>query len=136
MFVKVRRVFTLLSVLFLLFLFILPSLYLKDRCAELDELCGQVLFAARSGDAVSAQRTYVVLRTRYEQMRRKAELFLNHGVMDDATVPLHEMDVYLKTGDTLLWRRRRSGFGWPSTACWPSRPEIYGCFCNFFATVL
>ncbi|MBQ6866629.1 MAG: hypothetical protein IJO15_07310, partial [Clostridia bacterium] len=57
--------------------------------------------AARSGDAVSAQRTYVVLRTRYEQMRRKAELFLNHGVMDDATVPLHEMDVYLKTGDTL-----------------------------------
>ena len=118
---KVRRVFTVLSVLFLLFLFIFPSLYLKDRCAELDELCGQVLFAARSGDAVSAQRTYVVLRTRYEQMRRKAELFLNHGViravgyhiqgaqnekkyskvMDDATVPLHEMDVYLKTGDTL-----------------------------------
>lgn len=101
MFVKVRRVFTVLSVLFLLFLFIFPSLYLKDRCAELDELCGQVLYAARSGDAVEAQRTYVALRNRYEQMRRKAELFLNHGVVDEATMPLYEMDVYLKTGDVL-----------------------------------
>ena len=101
MFVKVRRWFTLLSVLFLLLLFLLPSLYLNDRCGELDELCGQILYAARSGDAVTAQRTYVTMRTRYEQLRRRAELFLDHKVMDDATAPLYEMDVYLKTGDTL-----------------------------------
>lgn len=99
MFIKVRRAFTLLTVLFLLGLFTLPALYLRDRCAELNELCGQVLFAARSGDAVEAQRTYVALLTQYEALRRKAELFLNHTVMDDATAPLREMDVYLKTGD-------------------------------------
>ena len=38
MFVKVRRAFTVGAVLFLLFLFIVPSLYLRAQCAVLDRL--------------------------------------------------------------------------------------------------
>ena len=43
MFVKVRRVFTVCAILFLLGLFILPSRFLHSWCAELNELCDQVL---------------------------------------------------------------------------------------------
>ena len=110
MFVKVRRWFTLLSVLFLLLLFLLPSLYLNDRCGELDELCGQILYAARSGDAVTAQRTFVTMRTRYEQLRRRAELFLDHKVMDDASMPLALMGVYLQAGDHISLRAEAARF--------------------------
>ena len=39
MFVKVRRAFTALSILFLLFLFLVPSLYLRAQCAALEQLC-------------------------------------------------------------------------------------------------
>ena len=85
MFVKVRRAFTVGAVLFLLFLFIVPSLYLRAQCAVLDQLCDRVL----NGD----QAAYGALTKRYEAMRSRAELFLDHRVMDDATVPLELMGV-------------------------------------------
>ena len=92
MFVKVRRVFTVLSILFLLFLFIVPSLYLKDQCWALNQLCDQVV----TGDKAA----YGALKKRYEAMRRRAELFLDHKVMDDATRPLELMGVYLDVDDS------------------------------------
>ena len=96
MFVKVRRAFTVGAVLFLLFLFIVPSLYLRAQCAVLDQLCDRVL----NGD----QAAYGALTKRYEAMRSRAELFLDHKVMDDATVPLELMGVYLDAEDSLsLW---------------------------------
>lgn len=83
--------FTLCAVLFLLFLFIMPSLFLKERCAELNELCDRVL----TGDRAA----YDTLCMRYEAMRKGAELFLDHGVVDDATLPLELMGVYLAAED-------------------------------------
>lgn len=101
MFVKVRRTFTVLSVLFLLGLFLLPSLYLRDRCAALNGLCDAVLTDARSGDGPAAREAYGTLTEAYEAMRRKAELFMDHQVMDDATVPLVLMGVYLDAEDVV-----------------------------------
>ena len=63
MFVKVRRAFTVGAVLLLLFLFIVPSLYLGAQCAALDQLTDRVL----SGD----QAAYEALTKRYEAMRRE-----------------------------------------------------------------
>ena len=99
MFVKVRRAFTLSSILFLLGLFILPSLFLRQGCAQLDALCDRVLSDVRAGDAEAARGAYDELTARYEAMRKGAELFLDHRVMDDASLPLKQMGVYLKARD-------------------------------------
>lgn len=102
MFVKVRRAFTALSILFLLFLFIVPSLYLRDQCATLNALCDRVV----AGDTAA----YEVLKKRYEAMRGRAELFLDHRVMDDATRPLELMGVYLVSGDGASLRAAAAEF--------------------------
>lgn len=101
MFVKVRRAFTAGSILFLLVLFTLPSLYLKSRCRELSALGEQVLAYALAENNPAARETYGTMRERYEAMRGKAELFLDHRVMDAATLPLALMEVYLTAGDTV-----------------------------------
>ena len=92
MFVKVRRAFTAGAVAFLLFLFLVPSLYLRSQCEILGRLSDQVA----AGDTAA----YTALQARYEAMRRKAELFLDHKVLDDATVPLKLMGVYLDVDDS------------------------------------
>ena len=94
MFVKVRQAFTVGAILFLLMLFLLPSLYLKRECKALNQLCDRVV-SSRDGAA------YDQLRERYKAMRGKAELFLDHKVMDEATVPLELMGVYLDAGDAV-----------------------------------
>ena len=94
MFVKVRQAFTVGAILFLLMLFLLPSLYLKRECEALNQLCDRVV-SSRDGAA------YTELKGRYEAMRGKAELFLDHKVMDEATVPLELMGVYLDAGDAV-----------------------------------
>ena len=94
MFVKVRQAFTVGAILFLLMLFLLPSLYLKSECEALNQLCDRVV-SSRDGAA------YAELKDRYEAMRGKAELFLDHKVMDEATVPLELMGVYLDAGDAV-----------------------------------
>ena len=94
MFVKVRQAFTVGAILFLLMLFLLPSLYLKRECEALNQLCDRVV-SSRDGAA------YDQLRERYKAMRGKAELFLDHKVMDEATVPLELMGVYLYAGDAI-----------------------------------
>ena len=94
MFVKVRQAFTVGAILFLLMLFLLPSLYLKSECEALNQLCDRVV-SSRDGAA------YDQLRERYKAMRGKAELFLDHKVMDEATVPLELMGVYLDAGDAV-----------------------------------
>ena len=94
MFVKVRQAFTVGAILFLLMLFLLPSLYLKRECEALNQLCDRVV---SSRDRAA----YDQLRERYEAMRGKAELFLDHKVMDEATVPLELMGVYLDAGDAV-----------------------------------
>ena len=94
MFVKVRQAFTVGAILFLLMLFLLPSLYLKSECEALNQLCDRVV---SSRDRAA----YDQLRERYEAMRGKAELFLDHKVMDEATVPLELMGVYLDAGDAV-----------------------------------
>ena len=99
MFVKVRRVFTVGSILFLLALFTLPSLYLKTQCAALRELCDQVLLAKQADNAEAARAAYDSLSAQYERMRSRAELFLDHKVMDQATLPLQLMGVYLPEQD-------------------------------------
>ena len=101
MFVKVRRVFTVGSILFLLALFTLPSLYLKTQCAALRELCDQVLLAKQADNAEAARAAYDSLSAQYERMRSRAELFLDHKVMDQATLPLQLMGVYLDAGDAV-----------------------------------
>ena len=94
MFVKVRQAFTVGAILFLLMLFLLPSLYLKRECKALNQLCYRVV-SSRDGAA------YAELKECYEAMRGKAELFLDHKVMDEATVPLELMGVYLDAGDAV-----------------------------------
>ena len=94
MFVKVRQAFTVGAILFLLMLFLLPSLYLKRECEALNQLCDRVV-SSRDGAA------YDELKERYEAMRGNAELFLDHKVMDEATVPLELMGVYLDAGDAV-----------------------------------
>ena len=94
MFVKVRQAFTVGAILFLLMLFLLPSLYLKRECEALNQLCDRVV---SSRDRAA----YAELKERYEAMRGKAELFLDHKVMDEATVPLELMGVYLDAGDAV-----------------------------------
>ena len=94
MFVKVRQAFTVGAILFLLMLFLLPSLYLKRECEALNQLCDRVV---SSRD----RAVYAELKERYEAMRGKAELFLDHKVMDEATVPLELMGVYLDAGDAV-----------------------------------
>ena len=94
MFVKVRQAFTVGAILFLLMLFLLPSLYLKRECEALNQLCDRVV-SSRDGAA------YDELKERYVAMRGKAELFLDHKVMDEATVPLELMGVYLYAGDAI-----------------------------------
>lgn len=102
MFVKVRRAFTGGAVAFLLLLFILPSLYLREECAALNGLCDRVV----AGDTAA----YGALRERYEAMRSRAELFLDHQVMDDASLPLELMGVYLDAGDTASLRAAAAQF--------------------------
>ena len=109
MFIKVRRGFTLATVLFLLLLFLLPARFLRGWSEELNELCDQVLFLEQT-DASAAERAYGTLRTEYEMMRRVAELFLDHRVMDDATVPLELMGVYLSAGDGVSLRAAAAEF--------------------------
>ncbi len=99
MFVKVRRAFTVCTILVLLGLFTLPSLYLQDRCAALNDLCDRVLRDVQAGAGDDARMVYGALREQYEAMRRRAELFLDHRVMDDASLPLEQMGVYLTQGD-------------------------------------
>lgn len=94
MFVKVRQIFTVGAILFLLVLFLLPSLYLKQQCEVLNELCDRAV-------GTRDRAVYDELRERYEAMRGKAELFLDHKVMDDAAVPLELMGVYLDAGDAV-----------------------------------
>ena len=94
MFVKVRQIFTVGAILFLRVLFLLPSLYLKQQCGVLNELCDKVV-------DTRDRAAYNQLRERYEAMRGKAELFLDHKVMDDATVPLELMGVYLDADDAV-----------------------------------
>lgn len=86
--------FTVGAILFLLMLFLLPSLYLKQQCWVLNELCDKVV-------DTRDRAAYDQLRERYVAMRGKAELFLDHKVMDDATVPLELMGVYLSAGDAV-----------------------------------
>lgn len=103
MFVKVRRIFTVGAVLFLLLLFLLPSLYLKQQCRLLNELCDRVV-------STRDKAAYDELRERYEAMRGKAELFLDHKVMDDATVPLELMGVYLDAADAVSLKAAAAEF--------------------------
>ena len=110
MFVKVRRVFTLGAALFLLCLFTLPSLYLRDRCGALNSCVEQVLALDAAGDGAGAQAAYEALCGAYETMRTRAELFLDHRVMDDATAPLELMGVYLAGGDGLSLRAAAAEF--------------------------
>ena len=79
----------------------LLSLFLRDRCRELNELCDQVLENVEGGDALAARMAYGTLTDRYEAMRDCAELFLDHRVMDDATLPLEQMGVYLHAEDAV-----------------------------------
>ena len=60
MFVKVRRIFTVGAVLFLLLLFLLPSLYLKQQCRLLNELCDRVV-------STRDKAAYDELRERYSE---------------------------------------------------------------------
>lgn len=110
MFIKVRRVFTLGAAVFLLLLFTLPSLYLRDRCEALNGRAAQVLALNAAGDGAGAQAAYEALWAEYDAMRARAELFLDHGVMDDATVPLKLMGVYLSGGDGLSLRAAAAEF--------------------------
>ena len=103
MFVKVRQAFTVGAILFLLMLFLLPSLYLKRECEALNQLCDHVV-SSRDGAA------YAELKERYEAMRGKAELFLDHKVMDEATVPLELMGVYLDAGDAVALKAAATEF--------------------------
>ena len=103
MFVKVRQAFTVGAILFLLMLFLLPSLYLKRECEALNQLCDRVV---SSRDRAA----YDQLRERYEAMRGKAELFLDHKVMDQATVPLELMGVYLDAGDAVALKAAAAEF--------------------------
>ena len=103
MFVKVRQAFTVGAILFLLMLFLLPSLYLKRECEALNQLCDRVV-SSRDGAA------YDQLRERYKAMRGKAELFLDHKVMDQATVPLELMGVYLDAGDAVALKAAAAEF--------------------------
>ena len=103
MFVKVRQAFTVGVILFLLMLFLLPSLYLKRECEALNQLCDRVV-SRRDGAA------YDELKERYEAMRGKAELFLDHKVMDEATVPLELMGVYLDAGDAVALKAAAAEF--------------------------
>ena len=110
MFVKVRRAFTAGAVLFLLLLFLLPARFLRGWCGELNELCDQVLESDRTGAVADARTAYDALRQEYEIMRGGAELFLDHRVMDDATVPLRLMGVYLDAGDSASLRAAAAEF--------------------------
>lgn len=101
MFVKVRRAFTAGAVLFLLALFTLPSLYLKNQCEAMNGLCDQVLSRAQAKDMAAAQEAYATLQDRYKAMRGRAELMFDHRIMDDATLPLELMGVYLASGDNV-----------------------------------
>ncbi len=110
MFVKVRRVFTVCAILFLLGLFILPSRFLRGWCAELNELCDQVLLYEQAGETDTARKNYDSLRREFEIMRGVAELFLDHRVMDDATLPLELMGVYLDAGDRVSLKATATEF--------------------------
>ena len=103
MFVKVRRIFTVGAVLFLLLLFLLPSLYLKQQCRLLNELCDRVV-------STRDKAAYDELRERFEAMRGKAELFLDHKVMDNATMPLELMRVYLDAADAVSLKAAATEF--------------------------
>ena len=110
MFVKVRRAFTIGAVLFLLLLFLLPARFLRGWCAELNGLCDQVLESDRIGAAIDARTAYDALQSEYEIMRRVAELFLDHRVIDEATGPLRLMGVYLDAGDSVSLRAAAAEF--------------------------
>lgn len=110
MFIRVRRIFTVGAVAFLLLLFILPSLYLQGQCEALSADADQVLALDEAGDEAGAQAAYEALKGRYEAMRKRAELFLDHQVMDDATQPLALMGVYLAAGDSLSLRAAATEF--------------------------
>lgn len=110
MFIKVRRTFTVLAVLFLLGLFLLPARFLRGWCTELNELCDQVLLYDETGAADMARRDYESLRQEYEIMRAVAELLLDHRVMDDATLPLELMGVYLDAGDQVSLKAAAAEF--------------------------
>ncbi len=103
MFVKVRQAFTVGAILFLLMLFLLPSLYLKSECEALNQLCDRVVSSRN-------RAAYDQLRERYEAMRGKAELFLDHKVVDQATVPLELMGVYLDAGDAVALKAAAAEF--------------------------
>ena len=60
MFIRIRQIFTVGAVLFLLMLFLLPSLYLKQQCGVLNELCDRVVNAGE-------RAAFDELQTRYEE---------------------------------------------------------------------
>ena len=110
MFIKVRRVFTVCTILTLALLFTLPARYLNGWSRELNELCDQVLLYAERGEAANAAKLYGTLQDEYEMMRSVTELFLDHRIMDDATVPLKLMGVYLDAGDGVSLRAAAAEF--------------------------
>ena len=110
MFIKVRRAFTALAVLFLLGLFLLIPRFLRGWCAELNELVDLVLQYDLAGETALAQKNYEALQQEYAIMRGGAELFLDHRVMDDATLPLRLMGVYLEAGDQVSLKAAAAEF--------------------------
>lgn len=110
MFIKVRRAFTVGVILFLLCLFVFPSLFLQGRCQQLGELCGRVVTGVDGGDTAAARAAYETLKVRFEAMRAYGELFLDHKVMDDASRPLTRMGVYLDAGDGVALRAEAADF--------------------------
>ena len=99
MFLKVRRVFTVGVVVFLLGLFSLPALYLEGQCAQMEQLTEELLAAADREDFAAAQGAYGKLRQRMTDMKPRADSFLDHAVVDQAALPVEQMGVYLSAGD-------------------------------------
>lgn len=78
MFVKVKSIFTVLFILFLLFVFTAPRAYLNQSCDRLLALADE---AEAAEDPAQALETLSAL---YEEKAAVFRLFLDHGAVEEA----------------------------------------------------
>ncbi|MDD3401588.1 MAG: DUF4363 family protein [Eubacteriales bacterium] len=82
-FVIIQRTCTILFVLFLVFIFIFPSYYIKTTCIDVSAHIDAALEAAQNGDLTTAHEQTVVLGSILDKRVQKIKWFVNHSIVNE-----------------------------------------------------
>lgn len=101
MFIKVRRLFTAGAILALLLLFIVPGVYIRKSCRELQSLAMAVAKTRNQGD-------FEKLYAGYDEFSQTLDFFVPNVLISPASQAMERMKAYTEQGEaTELWRAAR-----------------------------